>query len=128
MDKTLVESPDGVGEAKFQDKKCIDRVRLLIKVEDGKISKADCIAEGCKSVRDAAALLVKSLKDKDLNKVKFDLEIKEKHAAEITKKAFERTLENYKKFKNDPLDEIVSLTQSYDEGYITRDPRYDFEY
>jgi NifU-like protein involved in Fe-S cluster formation len=129
MDKELINNPDGVGEAKFQDSKCLDRIRLLIKVDSEKIVRADTIVTGCTDIKKAADFLVKSLKGKTLKGLKVDFsEIKVKHASEIAKKAFERTLENYKKFKNDPLDEIIKITQSYDEGYVIRDPKYDFEY
>lgn len=54
--------------------------------------------------------------------------LKEKHASELAKKALERTLKNYERFKDNPLEEIIKISQSYDEGYIERDLKYDFEY
>ncbi|MDP4012215.1 MAG: iron-sulfur cluster assembly scaffold protein, partial [Candidatus Nanoarchaeia archaeon] len=66
MDKNLIEHPDGVGEFKFKDKKCLDRVRLFIKVEKNKISNVDSTAEGCKKAEEAAEFLVKALKNKSL--------------------------------------------------------------
>ena len=129
MDKVLIENPDGVGEFKLQDKKCLDRIRLFIKVEKGKISKVDYTAEGCKSTKEASEFLVKSLKNKLLKGLKLDFKkIKDKHTVELAKITWERTLKNYEQFKNDPLDEVVEIIRSYEEGYLDRDPRYDFEY
>ena len=125
----IIDNADGIGEAKFQDNKCIDRIRLFIKVDKDKISEVSCISEGCKAVRDAADILKENLKDKSIESIKLDLKpIKIKHAQELADKTFKRTIENYNKFKNDPLEEIISLTQSYDEGYLPRDKRYDFEF
>mgnify|MGYP001560225426 CR=1 FL=1 len=125
----LMDNPDGIGEAKFQDAKCIDRIRLFIKVDKDNISEVSCISDGCKAVREAADFLVNSLKNKSLNNLKIDLkEIKIKHAFETAEKALKRTIDNYNQFKKDPLDEIISMTQKYDEGYLPRDPRYDFEF
>ena len=125
----IIDNADGIGEAKFQDNKCIDRIRLFIKVDKAKISEVSCISEGCKAVRDAAEILKENLKDKEIESIKLDLKsIKIKHAQELADKTFKRTIENYNKFKNDPLEEIISLTQSYDEGYLPRDKRYDFEF
>ena len=125
----IMDNPDGIGEAKFQDAKCIDRIRLFIKVDKEIISEVSCISEGCKAIKDAAKLLLENLKDKEIKNIKLDLKsIKIKHAQELADKTLKRTLENYNKFKNDPLEEIISLTQSYDEGYLPRDKRYDFEF
>lgn len=125
----IMDNPDGIGEAKFQDAKCIDRIRLFIKVDKDNISEVSCISDGCKAVREAAAFLVNSLKDKSLKNLKIDLKtIKIKHAFETAEKALKRTLDNYNQFKKDPLDEIISMTQKYDEGYLPRDSRYDFEF
>lgn len=125
----IIDNADGIGEAKFQDNKCIDRIRLFIKVDKDKISEVSCISEGCKAVRDAAEFLKENLKDKEIESIKLDLKsIKIKHAQELANKTFKRTIENYNKFKNDPLEEIISMTQSYDEGYLPRDKRYDFEF
>lgn len=129
MDKALIEHPDGVGEFKFQDKKCLDRIRLFIKVEKDKISKVDSSAEGCKKTEEAAEFLVKNLKNKPLKDLKLDFsKLKDKHTIELAEKTLERTLKNYEQFKNDPLDEVVDIIRSYEEGYPERDPRYDFEY
>lgn len=125
----IMDNPDGIGEAKFQDNKCTDRIRLFIKVDKDKISEVSCLSEGCKAVRDAAEVLKENLKDKAIESLKLDLKsIKIKHAQELADKTVKRTLENYNKFKNDPLEEIISMTQSYDEGYLPRDKRYDFEF
>lgn len=125
----IMDNPDGIGEAKLQDGKCIDRIRLFIKVDKDKISEASCICDGCSSVREAANSLIENIKNKSLKEVKLDFKgIKVKHAVEIAEKAFKRTLENYNQFKKDPLDEIIDITQKYDEGYMPRDPRYDFEF
>ena len=124
-----MDNPDGIGEAKFQDGKCIDRIRLFIKVEKDKILEASYICDGCSSTREAADILVKSLKNKSLKNIKLDFKgVKAKHAVETAEKAFKRTLENYNQFKKDPLDEIMDMTKEYDEGYLPRDPRYDFEF
>ncbi len=125
----IVDNADGIGEAKFQDSKCVDRIRLFIKVDKDKISEVSCLSDGCKPVRDAAEILKESLKDKAIGSLKLDLKsIKIKHAQELADKTLKRTIENYNKFKNDPLDEIIFMTQGYDEGYLPRDPRYDFEF
>lgn len=125
----IIDNADGIGEAKFQDNKCADRIRLFIKVNKDIISEVSCLSEGCKAVRDAAEVLKENLKDKAIESLKLDLKsIKIKHAQELADKTLKRTIENYNKFKNDPLEEIISMTQSYDEGYLPRDKRYDFEF
>ena len=125
----IMDNPDGIGEAKFQDSKCTDRIRLFIKVDKDTISEVSCLSEGCKAVRDAAEILKENIKNKAIESLKLDLKsIKIKHAQELADKTLKRTIDNYNKFKNDPLEEIISLTQSYDEGYLPRDKRYDFEF